>query len=73
MFVIESRLEYDLTVLRAQDPRIKATALFNSGTMFGSRDSLKKLKNPLGIFNGGPNDIAYRNVSSYSTGSSNLP
>jgi hypothetical protein len=47
------------------DPRVKLTAMFNSGLFGGSSESpqLKKLKHLIGYFLGGTGDIAYQNVS----------
>jgi hypothetical protein len=56
---------------------VKLTILVNSGTMNpGARQWLEELKYPVGIFNGGPKDIAFKNVSrkpySISLGTSGL-
>lgn len=45
------------------DPRIKATAIFNSGLINEvNRKHFPKLHAPVGYFLGGPTDIAYANV-----------
>jgi dienelactone hydrolase len=45
------------------DPRIKATAIFNSGLINEvNKKHFPKLHAPVGYFLGGPTDIAYANV-----------
>lgn len=47
------------------DPRVKATAIFNSGLInTANKKHFPKLHAPVGYFLGGPTDIAYANVSS---------
>jgi hypothetical protein len=48
------------------DPRIKATAIFNSGLINEvNKKYFPKLHAPVGYFLGGPTDIAYANVRFY--------
>lgn len=47
-----------------KDARIKHIGVFNSGVFSGSsRGLLAQIKQPVGLFHGGPLDMASRNVS----------